>query len=346
MPNAVRGRLIVATSDALRAQCALACNLRPQEWMPAGWGWRMSGKSSPGSRRTRKSVTVRAAWIGGGCVVAAAIITAVLPTMLHDSSSGPSSSAASSVSPVPSATSTVSDGPLVAVRREAGVSGGCGSWIVPKAPQDVSSVGSSTDWEAWVAQNQAIDATRAAFWSHANTGQNDAVTNLDVTVQGRSSVQIILTGIQFVVVRRGSAPIKGGLVTRACGGPMEARYMVVDLDSRPAQIITSVPDPFPPPPGEPWQGTPVRFPYYVTNTNGEVFKIIAYTHSDVTWYAELFWSVDGKNGQSIISDGSKPFETAVSSRAAAVYGYNGHGWYVCSKSSPSESSISECAVNY
>lgn len=121
--------------------------------------------------------------------------------------------------------------------------------------------------------------------------------------------------------------------------------MVVDLDSRPASIVTSVRDPFPPPPSEPWQGTPVTFPYYVTDTNGEVFKIIAYTTGDVTWYAELFWSVDGKNGQSIISNGTQPFETAVQGRAADVYGYNGHGWYICSKNSASANSVTQCMVN-
>lgn len=307
----------------------------------------MSSKPNPGNRRARKSVTVKAAWIGGGCVVAAAIITAVLPMMLHGNngnSSGSGSSGASSVSPVPAVSSSVSDGPLVAVRREAGVSGGCGSWIVPKAPQDVSPPPANADWETWVAENQAIDATNAHLSpAEGNVAQNVAVTNLDVTIQGPSSVQIILTGIQFVVVHRGSGTINGGLVTNACGGPMMARYMVVDLDNRPADIVTSVRDPFPAPSSEPWQGTPVTFPYYVTDTSGEVFKIIAYTHSDVTWYAELFWSVDGKNGQSIISNDGKPFETAVWGRAAAVYGYKGRGWYVCSNS-VSANSVSQCAT--
>jgi hypothetical protein len=304
----------------------------------------MSQKSNPGSRRAKKSVTVKAAWIGGGCAVAAAIITVVLPNALRAGSNGPEPSAASPVSPVPSVTSAVSDGPQVAVRREPGVSEGCGSWIVPRAPQDVSTLDNS-DLEAWVTKNQAIDATNAHFGIPGNPAQNIAVTDLDVTVQGRSSTQVILTGMQFVIVRRGTATIKGGIVTIACGGPIDARYVVVNLDSSPASIVASARDPFSAPSGEPWQATPIRFPYSVTNTNGEVFKILAYTKADVTWYAELFWSVDGKNGKSIIADSSKPFETAAWGRAAAVYGHNGHGWYVCSKNTSSVESIAQCALS-
>jgi hypothetical protein len=301
----------------------------------------MSSKPNPGNRRARKSVTVKAAWVGGGCVVAAAIITAVLP-MLHGNSSGSNSTVVSSVPAVPTVSSSVPDAPLVAVRRELGFSEGCGSWIVPKAPQNVSAPPMG---ETWLAKNQAIDATNAHLSpAEGNAARDVGVTNLDVTIQGPSSVQIILTGIQFVVVHRGSGKINGGVVTNACGGPMEARYMIVDLDNNPANIVTSARDPFPAPSDERWQGTPVTFPYSVTDTSGEVFKIIAFTHEDVTWYVKLFWSVDGKNGQSIISDGGKHFETAAFSHAAAVYGYNGYGWYVCSKSVSSDS-VSQCATS-
>jgi len=110
---------------------------------------------------------------------------------------------------------------------------------------------------------------------------------------------------------------------------MEARYIVVNLDSNPIKVIASHRDSFPAPSGEPWLTKPIRFPYYVTDTNGEVFKIIAYAHSDITWYAKLSWSVNGKNGESTINDDGKPFQTAPLLRAKVVYGYDGHRWYVC-----------------
>jgi hypothetical protein len=281
----------------------------------------------------RKSVTVKAAWIGGSCALAAAIIVPVLTTMLQ--SSGTTvlqfTPGASPVSPVPSVSSTVPDGPQIAVRREAGFSTGCGSWIVTKPPQEVSPVPpNDAGWEQWIATNNAIDASGY---------DGTASSNLDVTIQGRSSAQIILTGMQFVVVRRQSAIIQGGSVTNQCGGPMEARYITVNLDSKPPRIVGSFPNRFPTQ-GEPWQATPIKFPYYVTDTSSEFFKIIASTRGDVTWYAILFWSVDGKNGESIISNGTKPFETAVVNRAAAVYGWNGHDWYVCPKGDTSKCALS------
>jgi hypothetical protein len=122
---------------------------------------------------------------------------------------------------------------------------------------------------------------------------------------------------------------------------MEARYVEVNLDSKPIKIVSSLPAPFPPPPSQPWLGTAIRFPYDVTDTNGEVFKIIAYTHTYVVWYAILYWSVNGQNGQSIISDGGKPFETAPLASAAEAYGYNGHGWYICPKASALNCALSE-----
>jgi hypothetical protein len=301
----------------------------------------MGSEPKPGNRRTRKSVTVKAAWIGGGCVVAAAIITAVLPMVLHGDNGGSNTSVVPSVSAVPTVSASVPDAPLVAVRREIGLQEGCGSWIVPEPPQDVSAPPLG---QTWVYKNHAIDATDAHLDpSEGNAAQPVGVTDLDVTIQGPSSVQIILTGIQFVVVHRGSGIINGGVITNACGGPMDARYVIVDLDKNPANIVASARDPFPAP-GEPWQGTPVTFPYYVSETSSEVFKIIAFTHEDVTWYAELFWSADGKNGQSIISDSGKPFETAAFTRAADVYKYNGHSWYVCSKGASADS-VYQCATS-
>jgi hypothetical protein len=113
---------------------------------------------------------------------------------------------------------------------------------------------------------------------------------------------------------------------------MEARWMVVNLDHTPPRILVSYPDSFPPPSGQPWQATAVKFPYSVTDTNGEVFKIVAYTHDDLVWYAELFWSVNGINGESIINNDGKPFETALAANAAVAYGRKKGEWYICPRS--------------
>jgi hypothetical protein len=189
----------------------------------------------------------------------------------------------------------------------------------------------NADWETWVSRNNAIDASPGGVVS--GSALSAGASNIDVTIQGRTATPVILTGIQFVTVSRSSKAIQGGLVTRACGGPMEARYIVANLDANPIKIVASRRDPFPPMPGQPWLAKPIVFPYYVTATAGEVFKIIAYGHNYTTWYARLYWSVNGKNGESTINDNGRPFMTAPRLQAKVAYGYKGRGWYVCRNTS-------------
>lgn len=227
------------------------------------------------------------------------------------------------------ASRSVQYAPYVAIRREAGFAGGCGSWIVTKPPQQISRPPSNDGgWEKWISQNSAIDASP---WIMAKPTQLNSFgsTVLDVTIQGRSATPVVLTGMEFVALRRTEGPVRGGVVTNSCGGPMDGRLVEVDLDGHPIKIVASHPDPFPALPGEPWLAKPIRFPYSVTDTNGEVFKIIAYGRTDCVWYATLFWSVDGENGESIINDNGKPFETAPATRATMAYSYKNHKWHIC-----------------
>jgi len=176
--------------------------------------------------------------------------------------------------------------------------------------------------EQWVAKNKAIDS---------DTVRNGAVTNLVVTVQGQGSSQIVLTGIDFVVVHRSTSTIHGGLVNNEGAGPLTFRYIQVNLDSKPPSITGSSRNYFAGPSAPPWQRKPVKFPYYVSGTSTETFNILAYTNSDVTWYAEVLWSVDGKNGDSVINNDGKPFETAVASRASFEYQFSDNRWKICPK---------------
>jgi hypothetical protein len=221
---------------------------------------------------------------------------------------------------------------FVAVRREAGFSGGCGTWIVTKPVNELTPPSAGGASDQWVEQSGAIDASHYGF----GTGQqSDGASNIDVTIQGRTATPVILTGIQFVPVRRSTQKIHGGAITVACGGPMEASGFEVDLSDNPIKIVSSFSYMVPKlPAGQPqWLLTPLRFPYKVTNTDGEVFKIIAYTRSYCAWYAILYWSVDGGNGQSIINDSGKPFQTAPANLASVNYGNKNHQWYTCKPNS-------------
>ena len=272
----------------------------------------------------------RVTWIPGvlsaalAALVGAWFVWFAGPPPASSSASSSNNSTAPSGSPAPSVTPAVPDAPTVAVRRLSGLLGdGTGFWIVTKPPQDLPPLPEDeTGVEQWVSETDAIDSYAAG---------SAALTNLQVTIQGRSSAQIILTGIDFVVVRRRTGTIQGGLVADGAAGPTDFRYIEVNLDSKPPKIIASYPNYLAGSSDPPWERTPVRFPYFVTDTSSEVFNIVAYTHNDVTWYAELLWSVNGRNGESIINDDGKPFETAAGSLASAEYGFNGHSWQACRK---------------
>ena len=280
----------------------------------------MARRTDPAGKRKSRPVTIRAAWIAGSCAVAAAIAGPLLASALSGTSP------ATSVPAAPSKTSTIPQAPKISVRQLSGLLGdGTGSWIVTKPMQDLSpfpAEASESAVEQWVAKNNAIDS---------DTVKSGAVTNLVVTVQGQSSAQIVLTDIDFVVVHRGSSTIHGGLVNNEGAGPLTFRYVQVDLDSKPPKITGSSRNYFAGPSAPAWQRTPVRFPYYVSGTSTETFNILAYTDSDVTWYAEILWTVDGKNGDTIINNNGKPFETAVASRANTEYQFTDNRWKACPK---------------
>ncbi len=243
----------------------------------------------------------------------------------------PTTSSSRHLSPTTSPSSTPV---FVAVRREAGFSGGCGTWIVTKPVNHLAPPSGGGASDQWVEQSDAIDASNYGFRSGQ---QPNGASNIDVTVQGRTATPVILTGIQFVPVRRSTQKIRGGAITVACGGPMEASGIEVDLSRNPIKIVSSFSYMIPTlPAGQPqWLLTPLRFPYKVTNTDGEVFKIVAYAHSYCAWYAILYWSVDGRNGQSIINDSGRPFQTAPANLASVSYGYRNNQWYACKVNSPS-----------
>lgn len=216
----------------------------------------------------------------------------------------------------------------IASRHEVGIGDGCGSWILPRTPQDLGPPPSREDteaWGRWLEQNDAIDSSDRA----SPTG----ATAVDVTVLGRENAPVILTGLEFVVTRRSTTPIQGGLMSSPCGGPVDARLVYVDLDRTPARIVDSQPlDRSLVGPGTPaWQTRPVRFPYSVTDSSGEFFRIIASGMCDCTWYARLLWSAAGRNGETIIDDGGAPFRTAPGSLAKADYGFdpNQNRWFAC-----------------
>jgi len=303
-------------------------------------GGNLSGSQKAGRRRSwwsqrspAQQVSLVAAIIAASGSLLAALLTGVFSALTAHSQSPPASSRSSSA-PSNAGSPTVGSsrvpyGPYVAVLREAGFSGGCGSWIVTKPFNDLTPPSGGGATPQWVEQSRAIDATN--FGPYRKGQHTDGASNIDVTIQGRIATPVILTGIHFVPVRRTTQKIHGGAVTVACGGPMEASGIKVNLDQDPIRIVSSFREMVPKLPADQpqWLLTPLRFPYKVTNTDGEVFKIIAYAHSYIAWYAIIYWSVDGRNGQTIINNQGKPFQTAPADQASASYSYKNNRWYTC-----------------
>jgi hypothetical protein len=246
----------------------------------------------------KKSFKKRLLLSAGGIMAAA--VTASLTAWLTGLPSQVTGALSSGSSPV-----------LVSVQHLPGQSDGCGDWIVNKSPQDLTPMPSNPDLstqENWIYNNDAADTK--STW-------------LEVTVQGQSSRPVVLTDLQFIVVHRNYGPIPGALVGNACGGPIIGRFIEVDLSKQPVRIIASYKDQMPSPNEPAWDLKPVIFPYTVSATDAEEFMIIADANQcDCEWYAELSWSANGKNGESIINDQGRPFRTAPYTRVRNTYSFD------------------------
>jgi hypothetical protein len=200
---------------------------------------------------------------------------------------------------------------LISVRHLPGQSDGCGYWLVDKPPQELTPMvdaGDSSSLEDWVHENNVADTYQ---------------TQLVVTVQGQNSRPVILTDLQFVVVHRNYGAIRGALIGNICGGPIPGRYIEVDLSKQPVRIVASRPDRIPGPNEPAWDLKPVIFPYTVSATDTEVFMIYADANQcDCEWYAKLYWSIGGQNGESIINDQGRPFRTVPYQRVKGMYTYD------------------------
>ncbi|MFE9681125.1 helix-turn-helix domain-containing protein [Streptomyces sp. NPDC006285] len=169
---------------------------------------------------------------------------------------------------------------------------GCGhDYVIRKDPRQVPPPPAPQDAGTWAATQGAVH------------GQE---TNVEISVQGRTSTAVVLTALRVRVVGR-TAPVPGTVYSmdQGCGGAVTPRSFAVDLDKdRP--IARSVP-------GND-TGTPipaVRMPYRVSAEDPEVLLVTARTQTcGCAWYLELDWSSEGRTGTVRIDDGGRPFRTS------------------------------------
>ncbi|WP_314412367.1 helix-turn-helix domain-containing protein [Streptomyces kroppenstedtii] len=169
---------------------------------------------------------------------------------------------------------------------------GCGhDYVIRKDPGQVPPPPAPQDAGTWAATQGAVHGRQ---------------TNVEISVQGRTSTAVVLTDLRVRVVGR-TAPDPGIVyaMDQGCGGSITPRSFAVDLDKdRP--IARAVP-------GND-TGTPipaVRMPYRVSASDPEVLLVEAQTETcGCDWYLELDWSSEGRTGTVRIDDHGRPFRTS------------------------------------
>ncbi|MEV6507877.1 helix-turn-helix transcriptional regulator [Streptomyces sp. NPDC051642] len=179
-------------------------------------------------------------------------------------------------------------------------------YVIDKAPKDVPPPPVQQDAGVWAATQHAVHG-----------GQ----TNVEISVQGRSSTAVVLEALRVRVVGR-TAPAPGTAysMARGCGGDISPRYFGVNLDAHRPLVR-------PEPGGDMGKTVPaVHLPYRVSATDPEVLLVKARTGTcDCRWYLELDWSSQGRTGTLRIDDHGKPFRTS-SIKGLPHYWYGEHGW--------------------
>jgi hypothetical protein len=179
-------------------------------------------------------------------------------------------------------------------------------YVVDKSPAQVPRPPAQEDAGTWAAQQHAVH------------GRD---TNVEISVQGRTSTAVVLEALRVHVVGR-AAPAHGTAyaMDQGCGGEVGPRYFGVDLDADHPQAR---------PVAGSTLGTPVpavHLPYRVSAQDPEVLLVKARTQTcDCRWYLELDWSSQGRTGTLRIDDHGKPFRTSGIKGLRHLW-YSSNGW--------------------
>jgi hypothetical protein len=148
-------------------------------------------------------------------------------------------------------------------------------------------------------------AQDAGTWAAAQGALHGRDTNVQISVQGRSSTAVVLEALRVRVVSRG-APVQGSAYSmdQGCGGALTPRFFSVNLDAdRPVAHSEAGGDAEGPIPA-------IQMPYRVSAEDPEILLVTARTETcDCAWYLELDWSSQGRTGTVRIDDHGRPFRT-------------------------------------
>ncbi|MCZ9345495.1 transcriptional regulator, partial [Streptomyces sp. TRM76130] len=173
------------------------------------------------------------------------------------------------------------------------------NFLIDRSPQNVLEPPAQQDAAGWIAAYGAVAADRQ---------------EVALTVQGTGEETVVLNALH-VRVLSSDAPLTWNeyAVGVGCGGGVGTKSFDVSLDL-----------------GNPLV-TPVNgqrdFPYKVTESDPEVFYVIAHTSGhDVRWQLELDWSSGSRRGTLRIDDHGEPFRTSASGTDYYGYPLGGSEW--------------------
>ncbi len=187
----------------------------------------------------------------------------------------------------------------------------CGTgWIVPLEPAKVNiatlqNINSFPHgWRDWPDGRGGAAASGNGYGGH-----------LQLSVQGRSQTQVVLTDITVRTTER-RPPISGTLLERGCGDQWAFRWLDVNLDKEPPQAKPTFSPGAYLPDSPSFENKPIAFPYRVAETDAETFVLDANTATcDCLWVVDIHWSSAGESGILTVDDHGKPFRTSSTSNA-------------------------------
>jgi hypothetical protein len=186
---------------------------------------------------------------------------------------------------------------------------------------DIPTPSPISDWEGFESKNGGAVADESL---------------VQVSIQGESSRVVTLTGISFTVDRRPRPP--GAIFLQPCGGAINGRYIVADLDRQPVSVSGTADNPGAVlDPEDPVSGAahssykPITFPWTVSITDPLLLVIVASTERcSCNWRAEMPWSSGGQTGVISIDNHGRGY-TVVGSQGLKEFSNSGTGKSVWTK---------------
>nr|BFE83755.1 hypothetical protein GCM10020093_063560 [Planobispora longispora] len=140
-------------------------------------------------------------------------------------------------------------------------------------------------------------------WAQAHGAIDGPFTDISITIQGKESKPVVITNLRARILER-RPPVPSGVVIPPRGaGPIVSRAFEVNLDRTPPTL-----DYFN---GEEGDNKPIVFPYKVSDTEPEVFLVLATANKcDCLWELDLSWAAAGQTGVTVINNDGVPFRTS------------------------------------